>query len=175
MIEHYKSYQDSVVKDLPVGFTAFLKNQSTTNLTYPTLNDYFFYLIGQTDKALKKEDRESYYASIRLHQKALIKALVLFHKNYIPDNSMPLKTWKFTDVVAVFDKFTWIPRYSDEFAEYKGPVFSCSEMEVALKLSPQDAQLILKNKEDKVLTKQQQLIPLQEVNKTIVHDWMLPL
>jgi hypothetical protein len=49
-------------------------------------------------------------------------------------------------------------------------------MEIALKLSPSIGQSLLGIKGDNsILVAQQQLVLIQEVNKPIVRDWMLPL
>ena len=133
MKEHYKSYQQSVLTDVPDGFTEFSKELLTTNPTYPTLYSYLMQITEALFRASEDNNEELYFQTLRVHQKAMIKALAKFHSK-ADMRTMGLKVWKFKSAVVIFDKFTWIPRYSTEFEGYKKPLFSCWEMESVINL-----------------------------------------
>ena len=166
MEEHYRSYKESVTADFPVGFTQYVNNN-------PDLHKHFVTLAHKIAEYILHEKQDLYLQHLQQHKDTLLKTLISFCKT-VDYKNMPLNVWKFTSVVVVYDKFTWIPRYEEQFTHHKGPLFSCWEMSTAFRIG-QKVQLLLDKKGDKILTPQQQLISREEVNRPLIQDWTLPL
>lgn len=130
LVRYYESYRKSVMEDSLPNFAEFAKNTPTKSSQFETFFDYLTYVTEHINIALNEGSRPNFFRWLREHQYAISQLFGEMVKTYQNPFEYGWKSYKFSDHVVVFDKFTLIPNPLG-FSERKidRPVIFGGEME----------------------------------------------
>lgn len=181
---HFNSYRQSVMEDSLEGFPTFAaKSKTCQGINY---SDELKNTVHVIQNAVRSNKYEDYKTSLRKHQKLTLELFLLMTNDLTPDRifSLGLKWVKFSRLIQIYDKFYWIPRYTEELisAYPDKPQFNTSEMQKIFSRRPSKnacnkmldfkrrsklPTIIMDINEDETFC----VKPLRRVNEDLVYDW----
>jgi len=182
--DHYKSYRDSVAKDLLPGVVDFAKTLPVEG--YANAHAFLAHATQKIQDAASDEDPVGYWDWLEGHQKALIGVLEKFvgHLSGLAAIEKGWRWFRFTKdpVVLVGDKpMRWIPRYdgSENHVDMAcaNVVFDAEELEIIFGTKRSDfAQKRYMEKKERFFKFNFFVArDIDQLNHDRVHDWTLRL